>query len=222
MKFWTTAALAGCLAMSGCFDMKQDFVFKADKTAELTFRIGIDAALMALANQNSEKPFCPSDMAATNKEGVTGSAVSSTEGGDLVCTIKMAGPIDTIVEAMSEVHLNDNQQQQQGILLAQDGETYALTIELPPMQKPEEADKNPMAETMNAMLLAKMSGRVLSWSITAPSIIESNGTISDDRTVATYSRPLADAFTSPEPTRFNVTFTLDQPGLWGRVKSIFQ
>lgn len=222
MRIWTVLALAGCLALSGCFEMKQDFVFKSDKTAELTFRIGIDAALMALANKNSEKPFCPSDMAATNREGVTGIVNSSTEGGDLVCTIKMVGPIDTIVEAISEVRLNENQQKQQGILLVQDGDTYSLTIELPPMQKPAEAEKNPMAETINAMLLAKMSGRVLSWSVVAPSIIESNGTISEDRTAATYSRPLADAFTSPEPTRFNVTFSLEQPGLWGRVKSIFQ
>lgn len=221
MRVWSIGALAVCLAVSGCFDMKQDYVFNADKTAEITFRIGIDAALMALANQDSESPFCPNDLAASHKEGVTGSATSSTEGGDLVCTIKMAGPIDKIVEALAYMRTNENRQQQI-IVLKQEGSVYALTLELPPMQKPEESQNNPMGEMMNAMLLAKMSGRTLSWSVTAPSIIESNGTISDDRTAAAYSRPVADAFISPEPTRFTVTFSLGHPGLWGWVKSMFE
>ncbi len=219
MRIRMALALAGCLLTAGCFEMKQDFRFNADETVDVTFRIGIDAALMALANQNADKPFCSDEM--VQKDGITGTAKSTTEGGDMVCTITMSGPIDAIVKAASETSLNENAEQKQTISLAKERDTYALDIELPPMQKDNAAEDNPMAQSMQAMMLAKMSGRTIAWTVTAPQIIETSGSISEDGTTASYSRPLAEAFTSKEPTRFSVKFSLEQPGFFGWVKNWF-
>lgn len=219
MRLQLTAAIVGCFALTGCFDLKQDFRFNADKTADVEFRIAMDAALLALAEKNPEKPFCSNDM--IEKDGITGTATATTEGGDSVCTVVMSGTIDSVVEALADANLSEDAEQQ-GIVLSRSGDNYTLLIEVPALQKPNTTDDNPMAETMHAMMLAKMSGRALSWSVTAPSIVDTNGRLSDDGTTASYSRPLAEAFTSNEPTRFNVTFSLEQPGYLDRLKALFQ
>ena len=213
------AALAACLLASGCFDMKQDFRFNSDETAEVTFRIAIDAALIALAQQGTEKPFCTDEMIA--RDGITGTAKSTTEGADVVCTLTISGPIAKVVDAASNAKLNENAKGKQAIALTRDGEAYVLQIDLPPPDDGKAAD-NPMAKTMQAMMLAKMSGKTLAWTVTAPSIIETSGTLSDDGRVASYSRPLAEAFTSREPTRFSVRFSLKEPGLTGWIRSMFR
>lgn len=215
----TTAVLGAALLTAGCFEMKQDFRFNTDGTADVTFRIAIDAALMALANQQGGNGnFCSE--ANVTREGVVGTAKASTEGGDMVCTLTISGPIEKVIDAALNAKLNDRAKEQQGISLTKDGETYALAIELPAIGDEPDTD-NPMAKSMQAMMLAKMSGRTLSWSVMAPKIIETTGTLSDDGKVATYSRPVADAFTSKEPTRFSVRFSLRSPGFFDWIWSLF-
>jgi hypothetical protein len=220
MKRWTLlASLFACLVTAGCFEMKQDIKFNSDGTVDATVRIAIDAALVAMGNR-SDNSFCMNDLG--KNDGITGTSTATTEGGDMICTITISGPMDRVVEVLSETTLNEKSEQTQGFSLSRDGDAYIVHIELPPPDQTAEEGDSQMAKAMQAMMLAKMSGRALAWTVTAPEIIETSGKISDDGTVATYSRPVADAFTSTEPTRFEVKFSLREKGFLRRVKALFQ
>ena len=60
-----------------------------------------------------------------------------------------------------------------------------------------------------AMIAAMMQGRVLTWSVKAPRIIESNGEISADSTQVDWSVPMAMAIQSPHT--FTATIKVSLP-----------
>lgn len=200
--------------------MKQEFRFSPDKTVDLTLRFAVDAALLALASKDSDPFFCPTQAVAKSRDGVSGKAVRTTEGGDVVCTLTLSGPIDRVFEEITEMSGEDKLHH--SIRILDDDQTYELVVEQPSYNRPNGAQSDPMTDTINAMLVTKMSGRVLSWTVVAPRVIETNGTVSEESTKATFSRPVADAFVSTEPTKFRVVFSLDKPGLWGGFLRMFQ
>lgn len=213
------AILFACMSLSGCFDMEQNFKFNADRSAEMSLKLAVDASLVALMSQNGNTPFCSQDMFA--RDQLNAVVTSTTEGSDVVCSIVLTGDMDAIANFTKQTRNASNASIQIETGLVQNGDQYTLSITIPPADSLR-GGKEPMAEAMNAMMLARMSGRVISWSVTAPKIVATNGRVSDDNKVASYSRPLADIYTNRETTRFDTTFELAEPGLWDSFMSFFR
>ncbi|MDX8465715.1 hypothetical protein RFM26_08470 [Mesorhizobium sp. VK23B] len=210
--------LVGCLLLVGCFDMRQDLEFRSDGTATAKMRIAVDAALLAMAKQ-SESKWCDASKLSSSS-GVAGTAEQSTEGGDEVCSLTFSGKIDDLIAALSKASFGDGKKQ--GVQLNRLGENYEFVVDFPSFKSAGSQANDPMAKGMQALLLAKMSGRSLAWTVTAPRIIETSGKISDDGRTATYSRPLASAFSSDDPTIFRAVVSLEPPGMFERFLSWFR
>jgi hypothetical protein len=206
--------VAVALLCSGCFEMEQKFEFSSDGTARIDVRMAVDAALMAMGNPDGAS-WCRDEN--LKKEGVTINQVLGTEGGDSVCTISISGKLEDVVGAAAQANAGGKQ----GLSLTRVDDGYKLAIEMPPFNEGTRPSDDSFESAMQGLLLAKMSGRALEWSVTAPRILATSGKISEDGRTATYSRPLAEAFTSSEPTRFDVTFSLNEPGMLGWFKSLF-
>lgn len=224
MRFGGILVGLSALMLSGCFDMKQDFEFRGDGTAKATIRMAVDAKLIAMADGDSKEPFCSDGMLQkVEKDGMKSSAQRTTEGGDVVCIITLDGKTDALVAAMASGELmpgddNAEAQQKMGISLTREGDRHVLLISAPPMGKEED----PSTAGMQQMFLAAMAGRSLAWTVSAPEIVETTGTRSDDGTVASFSIPLAEAFSNTTKTyEFRTVFVTEEPGFMGWLKSFF-
>jgi hypothetical protein len=205
--------------LTGCFEFEQHFKFEANENAAATGKIVMDAAFVAMTERDG-KPFCDEEVVATGD--VQKKVTKSTVEADVVCTIEMTGEMRQVIQAVADAATTPIEDPQ-AVTLAEANGRYTLTIHLSslkPDEPPSEQDEE-MAEMMQQMFLARLSGRVLRFSVTAPEIIETNGTISDDGTVATLTRPMADAFTSDEPTVFRTVFELDNNSALDGVRGLF-
>lgn len=224
-------SLAPLLALSGCFDMSQDFTFTEDGSASVNMVLRVDAALLALSENQGDQVaqrFCDDGMIDTSDEpGVEATAVRTTDRGDVVCTISIRGETERLVAFMENPREMFDANPESGgmnmhLSLTQEGEAYTFALSVPPMERKDEED-NPMAASMEQFLLAAMSGRSLEWSVTAPRIIQTSGTLSDDGRTASYSIPLATAFSNKTETfEFDATFSTAGSGIMDRVRGWWQ
>lgn len=219
MIFLRVSALLSLLLLSGCFEMQQDIIVGDDGTTQFNVELSIDAALVGMAQQGKPDNFCSSDGPKEIPKDLTFAAERSMEKGDIVCLIKVHGPTQSVLGAFSGGKLLPlpNEQKPDGIQMnfVEDGEQKRIEITVFPTAQKEE-EENPM----QAMLIGATTGRFISWSVTAPEIIETSGKLSEDRKTASFSLPVATLLTNKDETfKFHVLFTDQEPGFWGRIKS---
>ncbi|WP_027051586.1 hypothetical protein [Mesorhizobium erdmanii] len=203
------ASLIGCLLVAGCFDLKQDLAFRRDGTATANVRIAVDATALAMAKDVNSN-WCSSEKLLSSK-AITGTAERTTEGGDEVCTVSFSGKTDDLLAAISNANIGGDKRQ--GVQLNRVGENYEFIVSFPSLKPTGKYADDPMAQGLQTLILAKMSGRHIAWTVTAPRIVETSGTISDDGRTASYSRPLASVLSSDQPTTFRAVFSLEPPGM---------
>jgi hypothetical protein len=225
MRFWmfsvrrdVVASLIGCLLVSGCFDLKQDLAFRRDGTATANVRIAVDATALAMAKDVNSK-WCSSEKLLSSA-GITGTAERTTEGGDEVCSVSFSGKMEDLVAALSNANVGGDKRQ--GVQLNRLGENYEFVVNFPSLKPTDKYAGDPMAQGLRTLILAKMSGRHIAWTLTAPRIIETSGTISEDGRTASYSRPLATVFSSDQPTAFRAVFSLEPPGMFEQFLNWFR
>jgi hypothetical protein len=202
-------ALITCLLVAGCFDIKQDLKFRSDGTATANIRIAVDASLLAMAKRSDSK-WCSSDKL-LSASGIVGNAEQTTAGGDEICSLSFSGRTDDFIAALSNASVGGDKKQR--VELNRVGEDYEFVVNFPSLKPTNKHADDPMVQGFKTILLANMSGKSIAWTVTAPRIIESSGTISEDGRTATYSRPLASALSSDKPTTFRVVFSLEAPGM---------
>ncbi|MBN9222727.1 MAG: hypothetical protein J0I79_32750 [Mesorhizobium sp.] len=204
--------------MSGCFDLEQDLAFRRDGTATANVRIAVDATALAMAKDVNSK-WCSTEKLLSSK-GITGTAERTTEGRDEVCTVSFSGTTDDLVAALSNANIGGDKRQ--GVQLNRVGENYEFIVNFPSLKPTDKYANDPMAQGLRTLILAKMSGRRIAWAVTAPRIIETSGTISEDGRTATYSRPLASVLSSDQPTTFRAVFSLESPGMFEQFLNWFR
>ncbi|MCC6735829.1 MAG: hypothetical protein IT534_06835 [Bauldia sp.] len=197
-------ALALLPLLGGCFDMRNDLSVAPDGTATLVASFALSADMMgmmgAAAGAGGGAPaadddFCPDDMDEV-PEGFTATSERTTAGnGDLVCTMTITGPLDRLNEVMEGTDFNPGGgiegDDGQITLVAEGGNVYLYTLTFAiPKEDPPTPEEAAMQAAMMQAMREMMTGRTMTWSVTAPRILSTTGTL--DGNTATFVIPVTD------------------------------
>ena len=183
-------ALTMMATLVGCVDLKQA-VEIGDGVASYQMEMRMSAALAQLDAENLDT-FCESndDLQVEVSGSLKRTVKQLYEGEDIVCRMRIVGPIQEFGKQMTEMPKGDLTK----MLNFQMVDETTLRIE---SVFESNEDMTASSAEEKAMIAAMMQGRVLSWSVKAPRIVESNGEISADSTQVDWSVPMAMAIQSP-------------------------
>ena len=183
-------ALTMMVTLVGCVDLKQS-VEIGDGMASYQMEMRMSAALAQLNAENLGS-FCESndDLQVEVSGSLKRTVKQLYEGEDIVCRMRIVGPIQEFGKQMTETPKGDLTK----MLNFQMVDETTLRIE---SVFESNEDMTASSAEEKAMIAAMMQGRVLSWSVKAPRIVESNGEISADSTQVDWSVPMAMAIQSP-------------------------
>ena len=194
-------ALTMMVTLVGCVDLKQS-VEIGDGVASYQMEMRMSAALAQLDAENLGT-FCESndDLQVEVSGNLKRTVKQLYEGEDIVCRMRIVGPIQEFGKQITEMPKGDLTK----MLLFQMVDETTLRIESV-FESNEDMTASSVEE--KAMVAAMMQGRVLSWSVKAPRIVESNGEISADSTQVDWSVPMAMAIQSPHTFTATVKVSL--------------
>ena len=183
-------ALTMMVTLVGCVDLKQS-VEIGDGMASYQMEMRMSAALAQLNAENLGS-FCESndDLQVEVSGSLKRTVKQLYEGEDIVCRMRIVGPIQEFGKQMTGMPKGDLTK----MLNFQMVDETTLRIE---SVFESNEDMTASSAEEKAMIAAMMQGRVLSWSVKAPRIVESNGEISADSTQVDWSVPMAMAIQSP-------------------------
>lgn len=208
------AILATLPLLAGCFDFTQGVTVAADGTATVTLESVMKPQMLAMDPELPGADFCEPPDAAEIPAGFTAVAERSTrEDGSAVCLVTMTGPVESLSELLANQALGPEgaEDQEYQVTLTDEGNgeyTYAMTFSIAADEEPP-ATPEALAQQqqMETMMLQMMEGGVLTWTLSAPRIISTDGVV--DGNTATYTVPLTAMITDQGTTKgFTVRFAL--------------
>ena len=183
-------ALTMMVTLVGCVDLKQSIEI-GDGVASYQMEMRVSAALAQLDAENLGT-FCESndDLQIEVSGSLKRTVKQLYEGEDIVCRMRIVGPIQEFGKQMTDIPKGDLTKMLNFQMIDE------TTLRIESVFESSE-DMTASAAEEKAMIAAMMQGRVLSWSVKAPRIVESNGEISADSTQVDWSVPMAMAVQSP-------------------------
>ena len=183
-------ALTMMVTLVGCVDLKQSIEI-GDGVASYQMEMRVSAALAQLDAENLST-FCESndDLQIEVSGSLKRTVKQLYEGEDIVCRMRIVGPIQEFGKQMTDIPKGDLTKMLNFQMIDE------TTLRIESVFESSE-DMTASAAEEKAMIAAMMQGRVLSWSVKAPRIVESNGEISADSTQVDWSVPMAMAVQSP-------------------------
>ncbi len=183
-------ALTMMLTLGACIDLKQSIEI-SDGLASYQMEIRTNAALAQLEAENLSK-FCESrdDLRIKVSGRVKRTIKQSYEDEDIVCRMRIMGPIQEFGKQITEIPKGDLTRMLDFQMVDE------TTLRIESTFEPGD-DMIASSAEEKAMIAVISQGRVLTWSVKAPRISESNGEISSDSTQVDWSVPMAMAMQSP-------------------------
>ena len=183
-------ALTMMVTLVGCVDLRQSIEI-GDGVASYQMEMRVSAALAQLDAENLGT-FCESndDLQVEVSGSLKRTVKQLYEGEDIVCRMRIVGPIQEFGKQMTEIPKGDLTKMLNFQMIDE------TTLRIESVFESNE-DMTASSAEEKAMIAAMMQGRVLSWSVKAPRIVESNGEISADSTQVDWSVPMAMAVQSP-------------------------
>ena len=183
-------ALTTMVTLVGCVDLKQSIEIGGG-VASYQIKMRVSAALAQLDAENLGT-FCESndDLQVEVSGSLKRTVKQLYEGEDIVCRMRIVGPIQEFGKQMTEIPKGDLTKMLNFQMIDE------TTLRIESVFESNE-DMTASSAEEKAMIAAMMQGRVLSWSVKAPRIVESNGEISADSTQVDWSVPMAMAVQSP-------------------------
>ena len=178
------AVIGSVLALSGCLDMDQQITLGKD---ELIYKaeVKMDAKLAAFSDKK-DKSLC-GGFGENSYEGIQFDIKESAANGNIICTIVAKGKPEKFTNFSS----GDKDKSKMVKITKIDKNTYKIESEM-------NFDAKTDMQGMDSMFEAMLAGRNISWAVTAPKILETNGKLSDDKKSVSWSVPLSVAFKSPQ------------------------
>lgn len=183
-------AFTTMLALVGCIDLKQSIEI-GDGVASYQMDMRVSAAIAQLDAENLSK-FCESneDLRVEVSGSLKRTIKQSYEGEDIVCRMRIVGPIEEFGKQMTETPKGDLTRMLNFEMVDE------TTLRIESIFESND-DMTASSAEEKAMIASMTQGRFLTWSVKAPRIIESNGEISADSTQVDWSVPMAIAIQSP-------------------------
>ena len=191
-----SAVLLSALALSGCFDVAQKVVVdKGELSYSAEFRV--DAKLAAMSDKKGSA--CDNFSAARNpSDAIKVQASEAVADGNVVCKLSAQGPIERFTQ-FSPGEKDD------AIVKVSRTAEGAWRIDSS-FDLKEKAGSN---AGMEGMMQAMFAGRSLSWSVSVPKVLQTNGQLSQDGKTVTWSVPVASAYQAKQS--FFVVFQVERP-----------
>lgn len=181
---WLTLACT-LFILAGCLDLDQKITLVKD---QLTYKaeLKVDAKIAAFADK-MQGGFC-SDFGSNPNVGVVVDVKEFADGGNIICSITTQGHIDKFNNFAS----GENNKAEMVRISKLDGSKYRIesTIDF-------QGNNKGAAGMEGVFLEAMLAGRNVSWSVSAPKVIESNGKIAEDGKSVTWTLPMSEAFKNP-------------------------
>ena len=189
-----SAALLMTTTLVACFDVDQKV--SVDK-GEMNYQaeIRIDAKLAALTDK---KDGLCGNLSQGGSPSIKLQISEAVAGGNVVCTLSARGPIDQFADFASG-------DQDNSLLKVSRAAEGAWRIDSSFDMK-DKAGANPM---MEGMMQAMLAGRNLSWTVSVPKVLETNGQLSQDGKTVSWAAPLAAAYKAKQS--FYVVFKAERP-----------
>lgn len=189
MKTINIAAALSILLLQGCFELGQEVVI-SDGEVNYTVEFGLSAQLAAMAAIDSGKAttdLCNEGglVEADIPEGMEASTSSRFEAGFLYCTFQVAGSLKKFGELTAGMKNDDQGAKLIMVELLPDNQLRLVSE----FQFDQNDDED--MDVMQSMMAAAFTDRVLSWKVTAPEIVSTNGQISGDGKTATWEVPVS-------------------------------
>ncbi|MGD9737849.1 MAG: hypothetical protein AB7O56_04090 [Bauldia sp.] len=208
------ALLATLPLLVGCFDFTQGVAIAPDGTATVTMVSVMKPQMLAMDPELPGDDFCGPPDAADVPADFTAVAEQTTgDDGSAICTVTMTGPMESLAELLANQALAPDGAEDQDIqvTLTDEGNgeyTYAVVFEIAANDEPAATPEAQLQQQqMETMMLQMMEGGVLTWTLTAPRIISSDGVV--DGNTVTYTVPLTAMITDQGTTKgFTVRFAL--------------
>ncbi|MDZ7736898.1 MAG: hypothetical protein U5P41_12955 [Gammaproteobacteria bacterium] len=173
-----------CLLASGCFDIKQSFTVDNSNQARYTMEFHIDARIVEFADTPNEDICRDIDLDAS--EALKKTTNKKRSHGDIICKVTLEGPIEEFD------NFSLTQDNNRTILIEKvDDSTYKISSDFSTLS---DKDNEAPDEFSANMAKAMFGGRVVSWKVSAPVIVRTNGQISDDGRHVTWEIALSDIF----------------------------
>lgn len=182
--------------LSACFDVTQKVVIdKGELSYSAEFRI--DAKLAAMADKKGS--MCENFSAARNaSEAIKVQGSESLADGNVVCKLSAHGPIDKFMNFKPG-------EKEDAIMSLSRTANGAWRID----SSFDLKDKAGGNAAMDGMMQAMFAGRQLSWSVSVPKVLETNGQLSQDGKTVTWSVPVASAYQGKQS--FYLVFQAERP-----------
>jgi len=211
--------LAGILSLqllAGCFDLEQTLSVDRERV-DYAVEVRMDARLAALnQRQEGRRRFCePLELPAQAvARGVRSETIERTVNGDLSCLIRISGPLDAFLLALTEAKTSPV-----GALSITriDSNTLRLENRLD-VASSQTGGRSASSGLESSLAEGMFAGRSFRWKLSAPQVIASNGTIAPDTRSVEWSVPVATAFR--ETQIFQATFRVEL-GLQDRIRIWF-
>jgi len=212
LRVWLSLLLLPWLG--GCFDLDQSIVIEPQRMV-YTAELRADARLTAMSRLNqsgsSSRSLCegvkvPPEARA---RGLEIQVNERTADGQTVCQIRISGPLDVFIAAM-------DREAQSGFgklsVKRLDGSTLRLENTFEP-----QTGSSAGGRVDGALAESLFAGKMLRWTVRAPRILESNGTISSDGRSVEWTVPVASAMKDRQ--QFHATLrieltTIERVRLW--------
>lgn len=212
----TSIVLVALLGLSGCFDINQSLVVRADQSADFNVVFSMDSALIELGESadvdlkdacNSKDVFdeAPLPGRLTRVDNVR--VVDAT----LLCEYTISGPLGDFEQLSSDV--NDELGAVNLLSLERLDESRARIVanyDFSDNSADEALDGASMEKSVRRMIASNFEGHAIRWSIKAPTILESNGVIAADGRSVTWEVPLQEAIANAGSYRFEAVIDVKQ------------
>lgn len=170
-KLIQIAAIGMLPLLAGCFDLEQGLSVDSSGTATYSTEIAIDTEtlnmLAAFGEGDPESPCADIDSDAI-PETFTVTSEEFERDGDTVCRTVAVGPIDDLIDSVAAIAAQDDDQTI--MLIDEGGGVYAFTSTI----VSEDAE---LEEFGDPEIMDLFEGRTMTFSVTAPVILETNGDV---------------------------------------------
>jgi hypothetical protein len=192
--------MAALPLLAGCFDMSQDLTVTRDGRATMVVELAMETEMMAMMEaEEGEEEFCPAEDEDSGLPESFTTEVEVIEGDEVtICRLTATGPLSDLAEALASGELmpadSDEASAPTVTLVDEGGGVFLYTVDITVPDNDvvdgEELseEEQAMNDQMEMMMRAMFEGHTISWSVTAPRIIETDA--EQDGNTVRYEIPL--------------------------------